>query len=172
MLATLFQNIRRTARHVFMGPVMERHHFGRDVQDRLHQAITAGEATHAANVRLIIEAAMPLRKIWRGMSTRQRAVDLFGTFRVWDTEDNNGVLLYLNLADRKLELVCDRAAARAITDPEWQVICNAMLTHLRAGAFEQGLAEGLAAIHHELAEAFPKQTDTPDRSDDDAPVVI
>jgi len=163
---------KRLSRHLFIGPVMLRRYFDHAMQERLHQVITAGEATHGANVRLIIEAAMPLRKLWRGMSTRQRAVDLFGTFRVWDTEDNNGVLLYLNLADRKLELVCDRAAVRAITDPEWQAICDAMLAHLRAGAFERGLTEGLAAIHRELAEAFPKQAGTPDRSADDAPVML
>lgn len=147
--------IRRLFKHWFTGPREASRAFPLDALERLQQIIAEGEQTHRAEVRLIIEAAMPLRKVWRGMSTRQRAIDLFGSYRVWDTEENNGVLLYLNLADHKLELVTDRAAARAVTNDEWQAICTPMLAAFRQGAYEDGTAEGLRAIHRELHEVFP-----------------
>jgi len=165
----------RLWRHVYSGPMRARKVFSAATLQNLHTIITEGEAEHRAEVRLIIEAAMPLRKVWRGMPSRQRAIDLFGTYRVWDSEENNGVLLYVNLADRTLELVCDRAAARAITADEWQRICADMLAAYRAGQFEQGTAEGLRAIHRELREFFPAHADAP-RSEDagqpDAPIML
>ena len=162
-------------RHVFSGSMRARKAFNAAALQNLHTIITEGERQHRAEVRLIIEAAMPLRKVWRGLSSRQRAIDLFGSCRVWDSEENNGVLLYLNLADRTLELVCDRAAARAITDDEWQKICADMLAAYRAGKFEQGTADGLRAIHRELSEFFPAQPDTPrleGEGQPDAPLML
>ena len=149
------QKARRLFLHLFTGPAAMRLLFPRAALARLHGVIVAGEREQSGRVRLIIEAGMPLRKVWRGLSIRQRAVDLFGSFRVWDTEQNNGVLLYLNLAERKLELVCDRAAVRAITPEEWQGICDAILGAFRQNEFERGLTEGLHAIHREMAEYFP-----------------
>lgn len=151
----MMTRLRRLWRHVFIGPVMVRQAFPDAVLDRLQQVIAEGDVLHRSTVRLIVEAAMPLRKVWRGLSTRQRAVDLFGSFRVWDTEENNGVLLYVNLADRKLELVCDRAAARAVTQVEWQAICATILAAFARGTYEQGVTDGLRVIHRELAEYFP-----------------
>lgn len=151
----------RAASRIFPGPV----------QERLQHAITEGESGHRGEIMLIIEAAMPLRKIWRGVSTRQRALDLFGTYRVWDTEENNGVLLYFNIAERSAELIADRAAARAITDPEWNAICSPMLAAFKRGEFEQGALAAIQSIHDELTEAFPA-----DRADvntqPDAPLML
>ena len=129
--------------------------FSRDALARLQTAITEGEKTHRGEVRLIVEAALPLRKIRRGMSTRQRAIDLFGTFRVWDTEENNGVLLYVNVADRRVELIADRAAARVVSDAAWQAICEGLQEGFKRGQFEAGTATAIAAIHALLAAHFP-----------------
>jgi len=169
-------SIQRLFKHWFTGPREAARAFPLDALERLQQIITEGEQTHRAEVRLIIEAAMPLRKVWRGMSTRQRAIDLFGSYRVWDTEENNGVLLYLNLAEHQLELVTDRAAARAVTHEDWQKICDPMLAAFRQGAYEEGTAQGLRAIHRELHEVFPAQADqdggTKDGGQCDAPVML
>ena len=129
--------------------------FAPDALARLQTTITEGEKTHRGEVRLIVEAALPLRKIRRGMSTRQRTIDLFGTFRVWDTEENNGVLLYVNVADRKVELIADRAASRAVPDATWQRICSALQEAFKRGEFEAGTAAAIAAINAELAAHFP-----------------
>ena len=145
----------RLLKHAFTTQAQARRVFPVPAQERLRQAIAEGEARHRGELRLIIEAAMPLRKVWRGVGTRQRALDLFGTYRVWDTEENNGVLLYLNLAERSAELIADRSAARAITDPEWHAICSPMLDAFRRGEFEQGALAAIQSIHNELTEAFP-----------------
>ena len=163
----------RMARHF-----MARRHgahalFSEAAMTRLQDVIAAGEATHRGEVRLIVESALPLRKVRRGMSTRQRALDLFGTLRVWDTEENNGVLLYVNVADRRLEIIADRAASRRIGDPHWQTICGTAQQSFRTGAFEKGAADALEAIHRALATAFPADAGEARRNElSDVPVVL
>ena len=147
--------------------------FSQETMSRLQDVIAAGETSHRAEVRLIVESALPFRKVARGLGTRQRALDLFGTFRVWDTEENNGVLLYINVADRKLEVIADRAAARRIGDPHWQTVCGLAQEAFRQGAFEQGVGDALESIHRALATAFPADANEPRRNElADAPVVL
>lgn len=147
--------------------------FSNETMLRLQRVIAEGEATHRGEVRLIVESALPLRKIRRGLSTRQRALDLFGTFRVWDTEENNGVLLYINVADRRLEIIADRAAARVIGDSHWQSICALAREAFKNGEFERGVTEALEAIHRALAKAFPSDaSQTPCNELSDAPILI
>lgn len=141
--------------------------------ERLQASIAAGEATHRGEVRLIVESALPLRKVHRGLGTRQRALDLFGTFRVWDTEENNGVLLYINLADRRIEIVADRAASRRIDDARWQEVCRVAQESFRRGEFEPGVESAIASIHAELAVAFPSDGRDIRRNEiPDTPVVL
>lgn len=147
--------------------------FSNETMLRLQREIAEGEATHRGEVRLIVESALPLRKIRRGLSTRQRALDLFGTFRVWDTEENNGVLLYINVADRRLEIIADRAAARIVGDPHWQAVCGLAQEAFKKGEFERGVAEALRAIHHALAQAFPADANQASANElADAPILI
>ena len=161
----------RTWRHVVAGRRGTHGLFSEEAMTRLRAVIADGEAAHRAEVRLIVESAMPLRKVRRGLQTRQRALDLFGTFRVWDTEGNNGVLLYLNVADRKLEIVADRDAARRIADSHWQTVCAGARARFVRGEFEQGVAEALAAIHRALTTAFPAEPGSVRRNElDDAPI--
>lgn len=163
----------RIARHVMASQRGTHKLFSTDTMQRLQESIASGEATHRGEVRLIVESALPLRKVRRGMSTRQRALDLFGTFRVWDTEENNGVLLYINVADRKLEIIADRAASRRIGDPHWQTVCGVAQASFRKGEFERGLTQALASIHDALSVAFPADGHTPRKNElPDAPVVL
>ena len=166
-------DLSRTLRHLGTTHRATAQRFPEELLRRLQAAITAGEATHRGEVRLIVEAAMPLRKVRRGLTTRQRALDLFGTFRVWDTEENNGVLLYVNVADRRIEVIADRAAARAIGDAHWQAVCAMASDAFRAERFEQGVTDALEAIRSALAAAFPLQAGhDPRRELGDEPVVI
>ena len=147
--------------------------FSDDTMRRLQDVIAAGEATHRAELRLIVESALPFRKVRRDMTSRQRALDLFGTFRVWDTEENNGVLLYINVADRRLEVIADRAAARRVGDPHWQTVCGIAQQAFREGRFEEGVCDALESIHRALALAFPADPDETRRNElSDAPVVL
>ena len=149
----------RALRHVATTHRAAAKRFPPDALSRLQAAITAGEATHRGEIRLIVEAALPLRKIRRGMTTRQRAIDLFGTFRVWDTEENNGVLLYVNVADRKVELIADRAAARVVSPAQWQAICTQLQDAFKRGDFEPGTLEAIRATHALLGTHFPHDGD-------------
>ncbi len=163
----------RAFRHLSAGQRGTHKLFSAEIMQRLQEVIATGEGTHRGEVRLIVESALPLRKVRRGMTTRQRALDLFGTFRVWDTEENNGVLLYINLADRKVEVIADRAAARRIGDPYWQTVCGVAQAAFRQDAFEQGVRDALESIHRALAIAFPADGDGSRRNElSDAPVSL
>lgn len=124
---------------------------------RVQAAIASGEATHRGEIRLIVESAMPWRKLWRDMTARQRALDLFGSFRVWDTVEQNGVLLYINLADHALEVISDRTASRLTRDQHWLFACQLAQEAFKHGEFERGVLAAINAIHDALAMTFPAE---------------
>ena len=163
---------KRLSRHLLATQRGSHRLFSEETLRKLQAVVTSGEATHRGEVRLIVESALPLRKVRRGMSTRQRALDLFGTFRVWDTEENNGVLLYINIADRKLEVIADRAAAQAVDGAHWQAACDLAMRSFGSGDFERGVTEALQAIHASLASAFPAQAPRRVNELPDAPVLL
>ena len=166
-------DLSRTLRHLTTTHRATERRFPEDLLRRLQAAITAGEATHRGEVRLIVEASMPLRKVRRGLTTRQRALDLFGTVRVWDTEENNGVLLYVNVADRRVEVIADRAAARAIGDAHWESVCSRVGEAFRAARYEDGVRDAVESIRAALAIAFPPALDGTHRNElGDAPIVL
>jgi uncharacterized membrane protein len=135
--------------------------FNKDTMVRLQAALAEGERSHRGEVRLIVESAMPMRKLWRGITGRQRALDLFGSFRVWDTPERNGVLLYVNLADRGLEVVSDREASRLTRDQHWLLACQVAQEAFKRNEFEAGTLAAIATIHQALAATFPMQASKP-----------
>jgi uncharacterized membrane protein len=145
----------RVLRHLIATPGRAKTLFEHATLLRVQETIVRGEALHRGDVRLIVESALPLRKVLRGMTTRQRALDLFGTFRVWDTEEDNGVLFYVNLADRTFEVIADRAASRETGDQHWLFACQLAQEAFRLGEFERGVIAALDAIHRAIATAFP-----------------
>ena len=122
---------------------------------RIEQAVAEGERGHSAEIRIAIEASLPLSRVARGASPRERALEVFSELRVWDTEANNGVLVYLLVADHAIEIVADRAALAALGAPGLQGICDRLGESLRAGRHEQGLLEATECLNRDLAEAFP-----------------
>jgi uncharacterized membrane protein len=126
---------------------------------RLQARVAASEQHHSGEIRLCVEAGLPLSYLWRRATVRQRAVTLFGKLRVWDTEHNNGVLIYLLLAEHVIEVVADRGVARAVPQAHWQAVVEGMRQAFRQGRFEEGLAEGLAqaidAVDAVLVQHFP-----------------
>jgi uncharacterized membrane protein len=163
--------IKRTAKHLIEHHWRARRIFTRQVLARIEQAIKAGEATHAGQVRFVVEGSLDGVPLFRDQSARERALDVFSHLRIWDTEHNNGVLIYLLLVDRRVEIIADRGIDAREGEAGWQAICRSMEAEFREGRFEAGAIKGIEAVSRELAKYFPPQS--PQRNElPDAPVVI
>ncbi|MFN9745236.1 MAG: TPM domain-containing protein [Betaproteobacteria bacterium] len=123
---------------------------------RLEQRVATSERRHSGEIRLCVEAGLPLSYLWRDATPRQRAVTMFGKLRVWDTEQNNGVLIYLLLAEHAIEVVADRGLARAVPPETWQQLVAGMREAFRAGHFEEGLAQAVDRVDALLVAHFPQ----------------
>lgn len=123
--------------------------------ERLAARVAASEGAHTGEIRLCVEPALPTSYLWRGLGARDRAITMFGKLRVWDTEYNNGVLIYLMLAEHAIEIVADRGLNRHVDREHWAVIVRGMREPLRAGRFEDGLAAAIDAVHTLLVRHFP-----------------
>ncbi|MEO8136363.1 MAG: TPM domain-containing protein, partial [Betaproteobacteria bacterium] len=170
-------NWKRTWRHLITDQRAARKLFPDRSLRNLAQATKHGEQLHRGQVRLAIEASLPLESVRHGMTPRQRAIEVFGLLRVWDTAANNGVLVYLLIADAAVEIVADRGIHAKVGDAEWQAICAKMETRFRAGGFADGVKTGLVEIGSLLALHFPRSgRDAAPTIDDnempDAPVIL
>jgi uncharacterized membrane protein len=123
---------------------------------RIENAITEGELRHAGQVCFAVEAALPLARVWQRVSPRDRALEVFGLLRVWDTERNDGVLVYMLLADRDVEIVADRGIDARVGQPAWEAICREMESACRAGRYGEGVEQGVRAIANLLALHSPR----------------
>jgi uncharacterized membrane protein len=137
---------------------------------RLEQRVAASERRHSGEIRLCVEAGLPLSYLWRNLTARQRAVTMFGKLRVWDTERNNGVLIYLLLAEHAIEIVADRGLARVVPQSHWDAVLAGMREAFRARRFEVGLAQAIDSVdamlaqHFALAEGEHNPNELPDRA--------
>lgn len=145
----------RLWRHLRTGAAAGRRAFSQETLAAIAGAITAGEQTHRGELRLIVEAALPLELVWAGMSNRQRALALFAEYGVWDTEDNCGVLIYVNLAERAVDIVADRAIGRKIDTATWQRMCATMTEGFARGEFRASTLAAIEAANALLREQFP-----------------
>ncbi|WP_457389425.1 TPM domain-containing protein [Roseateles sp. P5_E1] len=123
---------------------------------RLQQRVADSEQRHSGEIRVCVEASLPLSYLWRDAPARERAVTMFAKLRVWDTEHNNGVLIYLLLAEHRIEIVADRALVRRVDAGRWQQLVQAMSEAFRAGRFEPGLVDAIAAVDALLVAHFPR----------------
>jgi len=123
---------------------------------RIADTIAQGEARHRAEVCFAVEGALPPGAILRGVPARSRAIDAFGRLRVWDTAANNGVLVYLLLADHRIEIVADRGLSGLVSEAQWRGVCQLMEERLRAGEHADAVIAGLDAVAVLLAEHFPQ----------------
>ncbi|WP_240754730.1 TPM domain-containing protein [Parasulfuritortus cantonensis] len=122
---------------------------------RLQALVAAAEQGHGGEIRVAVESCLDLHSLLRGVTARERALSVFANLRVWDTEENNGVLLYVLLADRDVEIVADRGVARRVGQEDWESMCQEMEALFRAGQAEQALATGLGRIGRVLSELYP-----------------
>jgi uncharacterized membrane protein len=161
----------RLLRHLATSSRLVRRRFPEAAMRAIESEIAAGEQQHEPEIRFAVEGALHPRAILRGQTPRARAIDVFSELRVWDTEHNTGVLIYLLLADRDVEIVADRGVARRIAPVEWEVICREMEAHLREGRYEAGALAGIRATSDLLARHFPARG--PGRGEQpDRPIVL
>ncbi len=145
----------RVLRHRWLDEGDARRALGDAALRRLEERVAASERRHSGEIRVCVEAGLPWSYLWNDLTARQRAVTMFGKLRVWDTEHNNGVLIYLLLAERAIEIVADRGVARRVPQAEWQRLVATMREAFRAGRFEEGLAQAIDAVDALLAQHFP-----------------
>ena len=122
---------------------------------RIEDRVAASEKRHTGEIRVCVEAGLPWSYLWRRLTARDRAVALFGKLRVWDTAANNGVLIYLLLAEHAIEIVADRGLNAHVSHAQWQSIVHGMREAFRAGRFEDGLNAAVDAVDALLARHFP-----------------
>ena len=149
--------VARMLRHLFSTRWGTRRRFTPKVLARIEEGIAQLERLHAGEIRFAIESAFDLPELWHGLTPRQRAVLVFGHLGVWDTEGNNGVLIYVLMAEHAVEIVADRAIAARVPQADWDAVCQEMQSHFREGRFEQGSDAGIAGVGRLLAAHFPGQ---------------
>jgi uncharacterized membrane protein len=163
--------IKRIGKHLLAHHWQARRLFPSAVLPAIEQAIKAGEAMHSGQIRFVVEGALDGAPLLHNQSARERALDIFSQLRIWDTAHNNGVLIYLLLADRQVEIIADRGIDAKVGAAGWAKICTDMETDFKAGNFVGGVIKGIAEVSRQLAVYFPKQgagrNELPD-----APVVI
>jgi uncharacterized membrane protein len=147
--------LKRVLRHRWMDESDTRRAIPPELVERLARRVAASEKRHTGEVRIYVEAGLPMSYLWRGATPRERAVAMFGKLRVWDTEQNNGVLIYLLLAERAIEIVADRGLSRVVPDSEWQAIVKRMGSALHEGRFEDGITQALEEVSALLVQHFP-----------------
>jgi uncharacterized membrane protein len=163
--------IGRIGKHLLEHRWKARRLFPPRVLAAIEQAIKTGETTHSGQVRFVVEGALDGAPLFRNQPARERAIDIFAQLRIWDTVHNNGVLIYLLLADRDVEIVADRGIDVKVGAAGWEKICRDMERDFKAGKFESGVIRGIEAVSRQLARYFPAQGKGPNELPD-APVVI
>jgi uncharacterized membrane protein len=149
------QRIRRILRHRWMDDADTRRAVPPELVRKLTERVGASERRHTGEVRICVEAALPLSYLWRDATPRERAITMFGKLGVWDTEQNNGVLIYLLLAEHAIEIVADRGLANKVDPGTWQHIVRHMGSAFRGGRFEDGLTQALEEVSALLVQHFP-----------------
>ncbi|WP_298932788.1 TPM domain-containing protein [uncultured Ramlibacter sp.] len=151
----MLDKIKRLLKHRWMDDDDTRKALPPELLQRLQQRVAASERRHSGEIRIYAEAGLPTSYIWRGASARERAVAMFGKLRVWDTEHNNGVLVYLLLAEHAIEIVADRGLNSRVDPQEWQRIIARMGAAFRDQRFEDGLTQALEEVSALLVQHFP-----------------
>lgn len=137
----------------------------------IERTIRESEASHGGQIRFAVEPALDFAALVRGQSARQRAIEVFSQLRAWDTEHNNGVLIYLLLADRDVEIIADRGIHSRLGNAGWETICREMEQAFRQGRFEEGVIAGIKAVGGHLEKHFPNRPAGPSELPD-RPVII
>ena len=148
-------DIARITKHLFFSDRQVARAFSRQSLKAIEAAVQASETTHAGEICFAVEGGLDGLPLFKGQSARERAIDVFSQLRVWDTEHNNGVLIYVLLADHAVEIVADRGIHARAGQGAWQAICHQMETQFAQAQFEVGALQGIAAVAQCLRSHFP-----------------
>jgi uncharacterized membrane protein len=148
-------DLRRFARHMTVPHRMALRAFPPAVLEKIERAIGSSEKLHDGELRFAVEAGMDPGRLWRGLSPRGRAIELFSDLRVWDTEHNSGVLIYVQLLDRTIEIVADRGINARVPQASWDGICRKLEAAFRQGKFEDGALAAIGEVTALLTQHFP-----------------
>jgi uncharacterized membrane protein len=149
--------LRRFIRHLYFEARGVSAIFGRESLKRIEVSIANSEVMHTAELRVAIEASLTLRELFSKKTPRQRALEAFSLLKVWDTEQNNGVLIYINVADRAVEIIADRGFEKRLADDYWQRICAQMVLGFQQDLFEQSLVQCVQKLSKDIAAHFPSE---------------
>jgi len=157
----------RLFKHSFTTGLKSRIYFPRKTLERITQAVKESEKNHRGEIRVCIEAKLNPIQILRGISGRDRAVDMFSALRVWDTEENNGVLIYILVADHDIEILSDRGVNKSAPEGFWNDICSEIEKMFREKKFESGILHAVKKIGNFLENKYPREgrdvNELPDR---------
>ena len=162
----MFDKLKTILKHLWLDSSDAQRAIPLDLLQRLAKRVAASEGRHTGQIRIYVEAALPMSYLWRlgrhgavncsiKELIRQRAVMLFGKLRIWDTEHNNGVLIYLLLAEHAIEIVADRGVNRQVTTQQWQAITENMANAFKSAQFEDGLTQAIGEVTSLLVAHFP-----------------
>ena len=164
-------NIKRIATHLLATDRQVNRAFPRSTLTAIENAINAAEAAHDGEIRFAVEGALDGAPLFKGQFARERAIDVFSQLRIWDTEHNNGVLIYLLLADRQVEIVADRGIHAKAGAGAWTAICRDMEAAFKTANYERGVVGGIEAVSRQLMNHFPPQAQARNELPDQ-PVVL
>jgi uncharacterized membrane protein len=148
----------RALKHLFSARAVTRARFPASLEQAISAAIQQAEARTSGEIRFAIETALEIEDLWAGVEPRERALQVFSQLRVWDTELRNGVLIYVLMADRDVEIVADRGLGLRISPNEWEAACRLMESHFREDRFREGALAGVEAVGALLEREFPSGT--------------
>ena len=148
-------DLRRFWRHVAMTPGRARRCFPDTLMDEIARAIAESEKGHRGEICFVVEGELATAQLWAGLKPRDRAREVFASQGVWNTEENNGVLIYVLLAEHRVEIVADRGVDAQVGQGEWQAVVDAIDAHFREGRFREGALAGVAGVSALLARHFP-----------------
>lgn len=143
-------------RNLWSLPILTRRRFPSTSLQAIEMAITQAEARHGGEIRFVVETALEFAALWQGLTPRQRALQVFGELGVWDTADNNGVLIYVLMAEHDVEIIADRGIAARVPQAAWDRLCHDMERAFSLGQFEQGAIAGIEGVAELLSEHFPE----------------
>jgi TPM domain len=167
-----WQQLKRMAKHQWLDESDTRRAVPKDMAERLRRRVAASEHRHTGEVRICVEAGLPMSYLWRNASPRERAITQFGKLRVWDTAHNNGALIYLLLADRAIEIVADRGLNDVVSPAQWHTMVKHLGAALREGRFEDGLTQALEEVSAVMVKHFPADGSQPNPNElGDQPVL-
>lgn len=164
-------NLSRWLKHAFMPPWSWRWSFPSDVLKEIEKTVKQSEYLHRGELRFAIENALSPSWVWHGMTARRRAAEVFSNLRIWDTEENSGVLIYVQLADHEVHILADRGISRCVSQGEWDTIAQMMRQEFSQGNFKEGSVKGIKEITGLLAIHFPVGENNKNELSD-RPVVI